>query len=213
MFHLGNHPMIYSRLSYMFTFRDLQTSYQPRRTFPHQRSEINYPPANLAYVDHSLYHGYFQEHYRVPCDTDPIKSLNKSANSSFSTSYSRSPVGKKNPYPVDGYIYQVQFKRAHRNFVLSPSAPTDILPGDFVKVEADRGEDMGIVLAKCPMDSFEEVIPTAGYRGRGFASGHGERKYLYRLATTEERASLIGKVQDEERALEVSYLNVRRKFG
>lgn len=105
--------------------------------------------------------------------------------------------------PVDGYIYQVQFKRAHKNFILAPSAPRSIIPGDFVKVEADRGEDMGIVLAKLPAREFEEVIPTAGYRGRGFSSGQGERKYLFRLATPEERASLADKVADEEHALAV----------
>lgn len=71
-------------------------------------------------------------------------------------------------------------------------------------MEADRGEDMGIVLAKIPADSFEEVIPTAGYRGRGFSSGQGERKFLYRRATPEERNSLQEKVADEEKALEVS---------
>lgn len=102
-------------------------------------------------------------------------------------------------------MLKVQFKRAHRNFILAPSAPRDIIPGDFVKVEADRGEDMGIVLAKCPVDSFEEVIPTAGYRGRGFSSGQGERKYLYRLATAEERSSLTEKVADEEHTLEVHF--------
>jgi len=122
---------------------------------------------------------------------------------SSSSGISRSPNMKRVVNPSDGFIYQVQFKRAHRNFVLAPSAPRDILPGDFVKVEADRGEDMGIVLAKCPVDSFEEVVPTAGYRGRGFSSGHGERKYLYRLATAEERTALSGKVHDEEKALEI----------
>ena len=113
---------------------------------------------------------------------------------------------KRNMTPIDGYIYQVQFKRAHRNFVLAPSAPRDIIPGDFVKVEADRGEDMGIVLAKIPIESFEEVIPTAGYRGRGFSSGQGEKKYLYRIATPEERNALQIKVADEEKALEVKII-------
>jgi hypothetical protein len=51
------------------------------------------------------------------------------------------------------------------------------------------------------------VIPTAGYRGRGFSSGQGERKFLYRLATPEERASLVEKVRDEEHALGVSPLS------
>lgn len=71
-------------------------------------------------------------------------------------------------------------------------------------MEADRGEDMGIVLSKSLARDFEEVIPTAGYRGRGFSSGQGERKYLFRLATPEERASLVDKVADEEHALAVS---------
>ncbi len=99
---------------------------------------------------------------------------------------------------------QVQFKRAHKNFILAPSAPRNIIPGDFVKVEADRGEDMGIVLSRSLASEFEEVIPTAGYRGRGFSSGQGERKFLFRLANAEERTALVMKVQDEERALEVS---------
>jgi hypothetical protein len=70
-------------------------------------------------------------------------------------------------------------------------------------VEADRGEDMGIVLSKLQVTEFEESIPTAGFRGRGFTSGQGERKFLYGRATMEERAALEIKVQDEERALEV----------
>ena len=83
------------------------------------------------------------------------------------------------------------------------------MPGDFVKVEADRGEDMGIVLNKSMVCDFEEVMPTAGYRGRGFSSGQGEKKYLFRLATAEERAALVTKVEDEERALEVRNPNLQ----
>jgi hypothetical protein len=142
----------------------------------------------------------------------------------FGTAKSPKHQQPRNTIPPDGFIYQVQlfciflcfpssnlfyhmqvqFKRAHKNYILAPSAPRDIIPGDFVKVEADRGEDMGIVLAKIPVEDFEEVIPTAGYRGRGFSSGQGEKKYLFRLATPDERASLTSKVQEEERALEVS---------
>ena len=62
------------------------------------------------------------------------------------------------------YTKQVHFKRAHRNFLLSPSAPRNILPGDFVKVEADRGEDLGVVVSKSLVEDFVEFVPTAGYR-------------------------------------------------
>lgn len=70
---------------------------------------------------------------------------------------------------------------------------------------------MGIVLNKQAVEDFEEVIPTAGYRGRGFSSGQGEKKFLFRLATPEERMALSSKVQDEEIALQVySTLLMRR---
>jgi uncharacterized protein YajQ (UPF0234 family) len=41
------------------------------------------------------------------------------------------------------------------------------IKGDFVKVEADRGEDLGIVCGKIASSDFREERPTAGYRGRG----------------------------------------------
>jgi hypothetical protein len=105
---------------------------------------------------------------------------------------------------ADGYIYQVHFKRAHRNFILSYMAPRSIKPGDFVKVEADRGEDLGVVVSKVLAKDFHEYVPTAGYRGRGFSSGQGDKKLLLRVATNQERLSLMEKVRDEEKALEVS---------
>jgi hypothetical protein len=71
---------------------------------------------------------------------------------------------------------------------------------------------MGIVLSRSLASEFEEVIPTAGYRGRGFSSGQGERKFLFRLANAEERAALVMKVQDEERALEVNVLSLVLMF-
>lgn len=104
---------------------------------------------------------------------------------------------------ADGYIYKVNFKRASRNFVLHRFASMNIKPGDFVKVEADRGEDLGVVIEKVPAHEFKEFMPTAGYRGRGFSTGQTEKKTLLRLATLEECAQLAVKFDDEERALEI----------
>ena len=50
-------------------------------------------------------------------------------------------------------FFQVQFKRSHRCLILSPSATQGIKPGDFVIVEADRGEDLGVVVSMAPRDS------------------------------------------------------------
>lgn len=86
-------------------------------------------------------------------------------------------------------------------------------------MEADRGEDLGVVLgtfsslhnrryskkflssARIPVKDFKETIPTAGYRGRGFFSGHNEIKWLLRTATVIERLLIRDKVQDEEEGL------------
>lgn len=114
----------------------------------------------------------------------------------------------KNEDSTDGFIYLVRFKRAHRAFVLAPTAPRNIQPGMFVKVEADRGEDLGVVLAKVQANEYEEDIPTAGYRGRGFSSGIGERKYILRLATPHEKLLIAEKVEEEEKVLAVRVLCV-----
>jgi cell fate regulator YaaT (PSP1 superfamily) len=123
--------------------------------------------------------------------------------SALRTIYFLELIPNLSPNTCNPYL-QVHFKRAHRNFLLSPSAPRNILPGDFVKVEADRGEDLGVVVSKSLVEDFIEFVPTAGYRGRGYSAGLGEKKYIIRFATAEERMLLRNKVEDEERTLKVS---------
>ena len=123
--------------------------------------------------------------------------------SAFRSPSKTSKEMKVEPVSADGYIYKVHFKRASRNFVLHRFASMNIKPGDFVKVEADRGEDLGVVIEKVPAHEFKEFMPTAGYRGRGFSTGQTEKKTLLRLATLEECAQLAVKFDDEERALEI----------
>jgi hypothetical protein len=62
---------------------------------------------------------------------------------------------------------------------------------------------LGVIVSKILTKDFHEVIPTAGYRGRGFSSGQGQKKFVLRRATVEERAGLMTKVRDEEKALAV----------
>jgi hypothetical protein len=42
----------------------------------------------------------------------------------------------------------VKFKRTQRNFVFGPQISRDLKIGTYVKVEADRGEDLGIVVGR-----------------------------------------------------------------
>eukprot|EP01041_Mallomonas_annulata_P002272 gene2272-4421_t len=113
---------------------------------------------------------------------------------------------------ADGYIYQVHFKHAQRSYLLGPSAPRYIRIGDFVKVEADRGEDLGVVCDKIQAAEFREEKPTAGFRGRGIACDLADCKRITRLATDEERELLPGKAMEEMQVLQVCREKVHLQF-
>ena len=118
--------------------------------------------------------------------------------------FTKGPSSLRMPAPAvlreDTDIFQVQFKRARRSFMLHPSAPRDVRVGDFVRVEADRGEDLGVVLTRVPARDFKEPLTTAGFRGRGFTAGiqGSSLHWITRLATAEELMQVESKVADEE---------------
>jgi hypothetical protein len=71
-------------------------------------------------------------------------------------------------------------------------------------VDADRGEDLGVIRDKIPVGEYQEEKHTAGHRGRGFAMGNnGEAKSILRHAGTEERTMIQEKVCEEEVTLQV----------
>ena len=72
------------------------------------------------------------------------------------------------------------------------------------KVEADRGEDLGVVCDKIAASEFSELKPTAGFRGRGMSCDLSASMRITRLATAEERALLPGKALEEAHVLRVS---------
>jgi hypothetical protein len=78
-----------------------------------------------------------------------------------------------------------------------------------VRVEADRGEDIGVVQSIAAAKEFTEAAPTAGYRGRGYSTNLGERKWLYRPATVTERLQISDKLEDEQAAVTV----IRQKIA
>ena len=102
--------------------------------------------------------------------------------------------------PYEGPYFQVQFKRCHRCFILSPAAPNHVKPGDFVIVEGDRGEDLGVVVAMAPRDSpmvssiFAACASTLG-RGALDPSGHSvsdhAMKKILRIASMQVRVTSI----------------------
>ena len=146
-------------------------------------------------------------------------SFNTKSNNSISprnSSNSDSPASlqvdqRRHKRSIDGYIYKIQFKRMHRYFDISDTAPRNIQVGDFVKVEADRGEDLGLVCAKIPCHEFKELKPTAGFRGRGAAAIQEEHKRIIGFATEEEKKKLPQKLAEEKSALGVCREKVLRR--
>ena len=120
----------------------------------------------------------------------------------------------------DGPYFQVQFKRCHRSFVLSSAAPSNIKPGDFVIVEGDRGEDMGVVVAMAPRDSpmissiFAACASTLGRVATMDPVNVDANafKKILRVASMQERLQLSMKYQEELDLLEVARERAREIY-
>jgi hypothetical protein len=102
-------------------------------------------------------------------------------------------------------IYTVKFKRSQRNFILNPLIQGDIKIGTYVKVEADRGQDLGIVLSRVPTEKFHPAS-----RGSRFYNGSmtthpnlSDMKKIIDIASNEEIASLQIKQEEEEELLKL----------
>lgn len=111
--------------------------------------------------------------------------------------------------PMPKAVYNVKFKRTQRSFALGPRLNRDLKVGTYVKVEADRGEDLGIVVGKLPPEKYMSGrLPyraEAGLAGPSGPVGVADLKRIIRLATHDE-VSLLGIKREEEEEL----LNVCR---
>jgi len=117
-------------------------------------------------------------------------------------------------YPSNGLIsgtsgrviYTVKFKRSQKNFVLSPQIQSDIKIGSYVKVEADRGFDLGIVLSRVPIEQFNLASRTTRHGGIDHPSSQvniPEMKKILSLATNDEIQLLALKKEEEEELLKI----------
>ena len=125
--------------------------------------------------------------------------------------------------PTPKIVYNIKFKRTDRCFILGPRAPRDIQNGMYVKVEADRGEDLGMVVSQLPSEEFNancrknSCLPTAGAScGDGARSGMtprcaAELKRITRAATPEEVALLVPKGEEESELLKICREKVQQR--
>jgi hypothetical protein len=100
------------------------------------------------------------------------------------------------PAPPQDFAYQVHFKRKHQFFFLHPSAKLTLCTGDYVIVEADRGQDLGVV---------REVIQAKRFWAiKNYASiSKTEIKNILRLATPQEVHALSIKMKDEDTVINI----------
>lgn len=118
--------------------------------------------------------------------------------------YGASPYAHIAPPPpvnsVNSRIYQVQFKCSNRFFTLGMHASPTIAVGDFVVVEADRGEDIGIVTDVMPMKTF---IERRIYYKSASDDDDNVIGRIIRPASPAERQLLPEKYRDEEGVLQL----------
>ena len=121
-------------------------------------------------------------------------------------------------------VYTIKFKRTQRNFIPGPRISGDLKIGCYVKVEADRGEDLGIVVNKIAAEKFN-VAGRAGFRGSGSPGGVSDMgvllppsmtnladlKRVVRLATHDEVGLLAAKRGEEEELLKVCREKVQQR--
>jgi hypothetical protein len=125
--------------------------------------------------------------------------------------------------PMPKVVYNVKFKRTQRNFALGPRLNRDLKVGTYVKVEADRGEDLGIVVGKVPSEKYN-TPSRSGFRGgigaelgimpppSGLgAAGAPDLKRIIRLATHDEVSLLAIKRDEEEELLKICRTKVRQR--
>lgn len=177
----------------------------------------------LTHSDEDLSHPLAGENIEVPGE-DQYYSEGMSHPASFQRSAS---MGHAPTYGADSHhlptagasmqapkiVYNVKFKRTQRTFEIGPRLNRDLKVGTYVKVEADRGEDLGIVIGKVknPLARSSSFgggmgeMPTAG------AGGGGDLKKIIRLATHDEVGLLVMKREEEEELLKVCRLKVRQR--
>jgi cell fate regulator YaaT (PSP1 superfamily) len=119
-------------------------------------------------------------------------------------------------------IYNVKFKRSQKNFVLDQRITREVKIGCYVKVEADRGEDLGIVMSIIPVEKFiasnrhrymAEVNSASGDLAvpSHASTNIGDMKRIMRVATHDEISLLEVKRDEEEELLKICSTKARQR--
>lgn len=183
-----------------------------------QNSIIVVPDGGLGAMEEKATGSSYAAKLMAPCPQPTVDQTKGRVSSQTLTS--GSSASKSGPR----MIYNVKFKRSQRNFILGPRITREVKIGCYVKVEADRGEDLGIVMGIVPVDKF--VASTKRNRsmtedstssgGELAAPPHtattvGDMKRIMRLATNDEISLLEVKREEEDELLKICSTKVRQR--
>jgi hypothetical protein len=101
---------------------------------------------------------------------------------------------------TEAKYYQVEFRAPRRDIFVGYDEHFKI--GDLVKVEADRGEDLGTLIHIWSAEGFADWL-SKNQGGNNRASSSKYHKRMLRLATEDEVKKMTSKIQEEDAALEV----------
>jgi len=119
-------------------------------------------------------------------------------------------------------VYNVKFKRSQRNFILGPRISREVKIGCYVKVEADRGEDLGIVMSVISLEkhlesttsrhrSSTEDSAAIDFSAPSYSTNIGDMKRIMRVATHDEVSLLDVKRKDEDELLKICRTKVKQR--
>eukprot|EP01038_Epipyxis_sp_PR26KG_P016230 gene16230-22087_t len=171
-----------------------QSSFHPKQNI----IEMHPAPYNQTSVRND---NYYTNHPTVPTGT--IMAVPQAFNNAKARNHQQ-PSRTGNATNNKSFIYRVQFKLCEGLFVRGPNTPDDIVIGEFVRVEADRNQTVGVITGTMPMSRFNVCKHEMGY-------GDGPTGIIVRLATKKERSSLPDKRKEEfsilQRCKEVNFIN------
>ena len=113
-------------------------------------------------------------------------------------------------------VYTVKFKRSQGAFKLGERVTREVKIGSYVKVEADRGEDLGIVISIVPVEKY-----IAANRSKSASdldcslssqiANIGDMRRIMRAATNDEISLLEGKKEEEDELLKICTIKARQR--
>lgn len=141
----------------------------------------------------------YSQPYLNPDSVIRLSSLNAHRNTEPQSYYKNISHGTFIPF-YKRTVYTVKFKRSQKNFFLGEHINSDIKIGSYVRVEADRGEDLGIVLSRIPIEKFN---PGARLTSMNMGLPDLQLKHITRLASEEDIAQYALKEEEEAELLKI----------